>query len=98
MNATPYNNKHYATDEFYSVMAHLCGRELEEQTDLERVKRWLLEGKDSLLLMGTVGTGKSTIATAICRCWCDYLTIPKFCQCDIIADRIKQDESYKYEL
>lgn len=83
---------------FLNIMAHLCGRPLEEQGDLKRVQRWLTEGRESLLLMGNVGTGKSTIAAAVCRCWSDYLTTAKFCQCDIIADRIRQDESLKYEI
>lgn len=98
MNATQYKEIRYNSDIFLNIMARLCGRELEQQEDLKRVWRWMTGGRESLLLMGNVGTGKSTIAKALCHCWSDFLTIAKYCQCDVIADRIRQDESYKYDV
>ena len=34
----------------------------------------------------------------MCRCWSDLTTTPRYAQCDLIADRIKQDESFKYDI
>lgn len=81
-----------------ALVALIGGRHPEHIESLEAVERWMASGKDGLLLLGSVGTGKSTIASAICRAWQDIVTVARFYQCDLVADRIRQDESYKYEV
>lgn len=90
----------YNYTQFMPVMQFLAARPLLEMEPLQKVEKWMENSTeyDSLLIIGSVGTGKSTIAQAMCRCWYDMLTTPKFCQCDIVAERIRQDETYKMEL
>lgn len=80
-----------------ALVAQIGGRQPEHIETAEAVERWLESGRSGLLLMGGVGTGKTTIASALCRAWQDVLTVPRFWQCDIVAERIRQDETYKYE-
>ena len=83
---------------FRKALVAQIGGQPEHLESLEAVERWIGSGRDGLLLMGTVGTGKSTIAASLCRAWTDILTVARFYQCDIVAERIRQDESYKYEV
>mgnify|MGYP002523020038 CR=1 FL=1 len=90
---------HFDIEIFRRVFqALLKGAEQQKPEVLERVERWMCQERTGLLLVGSVGTGKSTIAAAMCRCWSDLTTVARYAQCDLIADRIKQDESYKYEV
>lgn len=90
---------HFNLDIFRRAFAAILrGAEPQKPEVLERVEKWMLQDHTGLLLVGSVGTGKSTLAAAMCRCWSDLTTVAKYAQCDLIADRIKQDESYKYEV
>lgn len=88
----------YNIDIFRKVLQALVGRELEVKEYIDRIEKWMLRDRTGLLLIGSVGTGKSTIAKAMCRSWDDLLTIPKFFQCDIVAEWVKQDDSCRYEV
>lgn len=93
------NSARFDTELFQPAMRLLSGqRELVHSESLAKVQTWMREGRGSLLLMGGVGTGKTTIAAAACRCWVELATIPLMSTCDLLADRLKQDESYKYEV
>lgn len=80
------------------MAALLGGRKAEHQDILEAVENWMASGKPGLLLMGNVGTGKTTIASALARAWADYLTIARVFRCDFVSEQIKEDESYVYEV
>lgn len=92
------SSAHFNPDIFLAAMCALTRKELAQTDHLAKVARWMKEDRGSLLLMGGVGTGKTTIASALCRCWCDILTTPAMQACDLIADRLKTDEGYKYEV
>ena len=94
----PMSEAQYNLAIFRKVMEAQAGRPLQHTEILDSVERWMDSGKSGLLLMGSVGTGKSTIANALCRSWQELLTISRFSQCDIIAESIRQDSSYKYEI
>ena len=81
-----------------ALEALLAGRELEHPEIVDQVEGWMDSGKTGLILMGSVGTGKTTIAYALRRAWMDYLTIARVKKCDKIADLIKQDETWKFEV
>lgn len=81
-----------------SLIARIGGGQPEHIESLEAVERWMESGRNGLLLMGSVGTGKSTIAFSLSMAWKDILTVSRFYQCDMVAERIRQDETYKYDV
>ena len=94
MNSLPFNQEAFRK----AMGALLAGRKAEHPDTLRAVESWMSSGKEGLILMGNVGTGKTTIASALARAWADYLTIAKVYRCDWIAEKIKEDESYVYEV
>lgn len=89
----------FNTDIFRRAMVAQIGGTQPQHIDiLKLVEDWMQGERSGLLIMGLVGTGKSTIAAACCRAWQDILTTARFVQCDILAERIKQDETNKYEI
>lgn len=76
----------------------LGGQPLQHKETIDAVERWMDSGKVGLILMGSVGTGKTTIAFALRRAWTCFLTIARLYKCDWIAEQMKQDESWKFEI
>ena len=70
---------------FRRALAALVGREVEHTEVVTLVEQWMDSGRNGLLLMGSVGTGKTTLAYAIRRAWTDYLTIARVYKCDWVA-------------
>lgn len=65
---------------------------------VEKVESWMDSGKPGLLLMGSVGTGKTTLAWAIRRAWCKFLTVADVKKCDQIAEYVKEDADWINEI
>lgn len=76
----------------------LRGSEVQHQEIFNKVESWMDSGKPGLLLMGSVGTGKSTIARAIRWAWCKFLTVADMKKCDWIADQIRADADWVNEI
>lgn len=91
----------FDTNAFPGAMMQVTGKGQEALTHLDclaKVEGWMQgENNGSLVLMGGVGTGKTCIAYAVCRCWRGE-GVPRVIACDLLADRIKQEESEKYEI
>lgn len=83
---------------FRRALAALVGREVEHTEVVALVEQWMDSGRNGLLLMGSVGTGKTTLAYAIRRAWTDYLTIARVYKCDWVADQIRRDETWVHEV
>lgn len=81
-----------------SMKKNLHGEPIQHEDMLEEVERWMDSGNPGLVLMGSVGTGKTTLAYAMRDAWDTPLTIARVRKCDKIADLIKQDESWKREI
>ena len=81
-----------------ALSALLNGKDIQHTEVVAAVERWMDSGRNGLLLMGSVGTGKTTLAYAIRRAWTDFLTIARVYKCDWVADQIKRDESWTYEV
>lgn len=81
-----------------SMKKNLQGRAMQHEEKLEEVENWMATPSAGLILMGSVGTGKTTIACAMRDAWDTPLTIARVRKCDKIADLIKQDETWKTEI
>lgn len=78
--------------------AFLRGNRTQHDEVLVDVEAWMASGKPGLLLMGTVGTGKTTIAHALRCAWVHYLTVARVYSCDWIASQVEADKSWTREI
>lgn len=83
---------------FRRALQELAGGEIKHSETVEAVERWMDSDKGSLILMGRVGTGKTTIAQALRHSWTDFLTVARIYKCDWVAEQMKQDQGWKYEV
>lgn len=81
-----------------ALTAFLRGEKLQHEEAIKAVERWMDSGKESLLLMGRVGTGKTTIASALRCAWAHYLSVSRIYKCDWIALQVEADKSWVQEV
>ena len=84
---------------FRKALSAFLGGETPKHTEvLEAVENWMDSGKPGLVLMGSVGTGKTTIAYALRYAWQQFLTIARIYKCDEVARLIEADKSWIKEV
>lgn len=84
---------------FHSYIKNaLNGRKILHREVIQKVENWMDSGKYGLLLMGSIGTGKTTLGWALRMGWCKFLTVADIKKCDWIAEKVKQDADWVNEI
>ena len=94
MNAQLYDKQRFRQ----TLEALLDGKNIVHPEVIEAVERWMDSDYRGLVLMGSVGTGKTTMAYAIRRAWEHPLKIANVRNCQWIADQIKLDATWVQEI
>lgn len=81
-----------------ALASFLKGEPLQHPEAIEAVEKWMDSDKVGLVLMGNVGTGKTTIGHALRCAWAHYLSIARVYKCDWIALQVEADKSWVNEV
>lgn len=85
----------YAIDRFHKALAMQVRGELAPRSHdpLQMAEAWMQGGSYGLLIKGSVGTGKTTIARAIATAWSQLLSTARFECCDVLSEKFRKDET-----